>query len=182
MSRDVVAFLGYFATSPGLRGFEAALASVALGAIVAVPGVLSLLAVADRPALMLPAAMLLFPLSFRSMAGVLLPLMIAAAMLFVSFGRRSVGQMSSDGRVALTILTVMVLMVAAVAALLVHEDPRTYTTPTGGGSTSDVVTIIESLISLALAAAAVGSGWLLAPASTVSPGRSCRARTSPRAR
>lgn len=138
MSRDVVAFLGYFATSPGLRGFEAALASVALGAIVAAPGVLSLLAVADRPALMLPAAMLLFPLSFLSMAGS--------------------------------------------AALLVHEDPRTYTTPTGGGSTSDAVTIIESLISLALAAAAVGSGWLLAPASTVSPGRSCRARTSPRAR
>ena len=58
------------------------------------------------------------------------------------------------------------LLVAAVAALLVHDDPRTYTTPTGGGSTSDVVTITESLISLALAAAAVGSGWLLAPAST----------------
>ncbi len=139
------------------------MAGAALGAVVAVPGILVLMARVDRPLLLLPAATLLFPLSFLSFAGVLLPLLIAAALLFVSFGRRSTGRTTQGGRAALTAVVVIVLLMAAVVTLFVHEDPRSYTTATGGGSTSDVVTMAESLISLALSSAAIAAGWLLAP-------------------
>jgi hypothetical protein len=42
--------------------------------------------------------------------------------------------------------------VTALALLFVHEDPASWQTATGGGSTSDIVTARESLRSLALLA------------------------------
>lgn len=41
-------------------------------------------------------------------------------------------------------------------------DERAYTTATGGGSTSDVITAVEAAVSLALTAGAVAAGWRLA--------------------
>ena len=164
-----LAFLRFFATEPAWRGLEGAMAGAALGALVAVPGILTLLALADRPLLLLPAAMLMFPLSALSFAGILLPLLIASAMLLVSFGRRSTGRTTQGGRAALTAVVVIVLLMAAVVTLFVHEDPRSYTTATGGGSTSDVVTMTESLISLSLSSAAIAAGWLLAPLEPLAP-------------
>jgi hypothetical protein len=162
-----LAFLRYFVTEPAWRGIEGAMAGAALGAVVAVPGILALLAQVDRPWLLMPAAILLFPLSILSF--VLLPLLIAAALLLVSFGRRSTGRTTQGGRAALMTLTVIVLLTAAAVTLFVHEDPRSYTTATGGGSTSDVITMAESLISLSLSSAAIAAGWLLAPLDPLAP-------------
>lgn len=162
-----LAFLRYFGTEPAWRGIEGAMAGAALGAVVAVPGILALLARVDRPWLLMPAATLLFPLSILSI--VLLPLLIVAALLLVSFGRRSTGRTTQGGRAALMTLTVIVLLTAAAVTLFVHEDPRSYTTATGGGSTSDVITMAESLISLSLSSAAIAAGWLLAPLDPLAP-------------
>ena len=59
--------------------------------------------------------------------------------------------------------SVVWLLVAAVAALLVHDDPRSYTRPDGrgGGATSDVITVAEASISIGLVALAILVGWLL---------------------
>jgi hypothetical protein len=155
----VVRFLGGTPTEQGLEG---AMGALALGTVVAVPGMLALLGLADRPALLLPAATVLVPLSFLSFAGVTLPLLIPAVMLFVAYGRRSSAQSGPPGRASLTTAFVLALLVAAVVALFFHQDPRSYSTANGGGSTSDVITALESLISLALAAAAIAGGWWLA--------------------
>lgn len=157
----VVRFVGGTPTEQGLEG---AMGALALGTVVAVPGMLALLGLADRPALLLPAATVLVPLSFLSFAGVTLPLLIPAVMLFLAYGRRSSALSASPGRAALTTASVLALLVAAVVALFFHQDPRSYSTANGGGSTSDVITVIESLISLALATAAIAGGWLAAPA------------------
>ena len=163
-----LATVRFFGGTPIEKGPEGAMGAFALGTIVAVPGVLALLGLRDRPALLLPAAIVLVPLSFLSFAGVTLPLLIPAAMLFVAYGRRSPNRFASPGQAALTTVFVLALLVAAVAALLVHPDPRTYSTANGSGSTSDVITVVESLSALALAAAAVVGGWWLASPGPVS--------------
>jgi hypothetical protein len=152
----VVRFAG---GSPAEQGVEGALAAGSLAAAVAAPGLLAILAVlTDRPGLLLPAALVLVPLSMLSFAGVLLPLLIPAWLLFREWARRGTG---SDVVVAAAV--VALLFVAVWALLFAHEDPRSWTTATGGGSTSDVVTYAESAVSLALVAGALVLGaWAAA--------------------
>jgi len=157
-----LAALRFVGGIPPEQGVEGAVGSFALGAVVAAPGVLAMLAVRGRPALLLPAAIVLIPLSFLSVALVTLPLLIPAVMLMIGYGRRSSGRPEPRGKTSGTLLAVFVLLAAAVVILFIHQDPRSYTTSTGGGSTSDVITFFESLPSLALTACAVASGWVLA--------------------
>ncbi len=138
------------------------LGALALGAVVAAPGVLALLARHDRPALLLPAAVVLVPLSFLSFALVTLPLLIPAVMLFVDYSRRSRHHPVGWLQPTATTLVVLALLVAAVLALLVHQDPREYRTATAGYGTSDIITAAEALISLGLTATALAVGWVLA--------------------
>jgi hypothetical protein len=142
------------------RAMEGPWGGIALGAVIAAPGVLVLLALHDRPGLLLPAGVILVPLSFLSFAGVLLPLLVVAAVLFAAYGRRSAGHPEVPWRTAFTTVVVVALLLAAAVSLFVHEDQRSYTTPTGGGSTSDVITPAETLIAVALASAAIAVGWL----------------------
>lgn len=146
-----------------VSGLEAATGALAFGGVIAVPGVLALLGLADRPVLLLPAGILLIPLSAVSFAGVTLPLLIPAVMLLVAYGRRSSGRPSAyPGQAGVCVVVVLVLVVLAFLVLFAHDDPRSYSTPTGGGSTSDVVTVAEAMLSLALSTTAVASAWLLA--------------------
>lgn len=141
---------------------EGALGSIALGATIAVPGVLAILALRDRPVLLLPAGIALVPLSFLSFAGLTLPLLIPAVMLVIAYGRRSSGHPPPKGTAAGTVAAVFLMLAASVAVLFLHEDPRSYSTATGGGSTSDVITYAESLPSIALSVGAAVAGWFLA--------------------
>ena len=120
---------------------------------------LTFLALADRPALLLPAAVVLVPVSFLSFAGILLPLLIPAALLLLAYGRRGAAQ---PLRAVATLVWVLVALVAAGTALLVHADPRSYVTPTEQGGTSDVVTVVEALVSLACTITGVLGAWLIA--------------------
>lgn len=158
----VLALVRFSGDDPFLQGLEAAAGALALGAVIAAPGALGLLSLADRPALLLPAGVLLIPLSFVSFAGVTLPLLVPAVMLLVAYGRRSSGQVAYPGQAAVCVVVAVVLVVAAFLALFAHDDPRRYSSATEGGSTSDVVTLTEASISLALTATAVGASWLLA--------------------
>jgi hypothetical protein len=157
-----LAAIRFAGASPVEQGLEGALGSFALGAVVMATGVLALLGLRQRAALLLPAAVLLVPMSFLSFAGVTLPLLVPAVMLAIGYGRRSSVESTSAARTNLTLYVVVLLLIAAVAALLVHHDPRAYSTPTGGGSTSDVITTAEALISLALTASSLAAGWFLA--------------------
>jgi hypothetical protein len=154
--------LRFFGGAPELRGPEAASGALALGAVMAVPGALALLSLAERPALLLPAGILLIPLSFVSFAGVTLPLLIPAVMLLVAYGRRSSGLAAYPGQAAVCVVVAVALVVAAFLALFANDDPRRYSTPTGGGGTSDVITVAEASISLALTGIAVVGSWFLA--------------------
>ena len=157
-----IAALRFFGGSPPEQRLYDALGALALGAIVAAPGVLALLARHERPALLLPAAVVLVPLSFLSFALVTLPLLIPAVMLFLDYARRS--RAHPIGWLRATSLTILVvaLLVEALVVLLAHQDPREFTTTTATYSTSDVITAAEALVSLALVGAALAVGWVLA--------------------
>ena len=151
--------------SPAESIAEQVAGGVALGGLVATPGVLALLARRDRPALLLPTVIVLVPLSFLSLAGITLPLLVPAVMLAVGYGRRSAALVATGQPVRHPLLAatvVLPLLLAAGAALFVHADPRSYSTALESGSTSDVITPLEALASLALQAAAVVAGWRLA--------------------
>jgi hypothetical protein len=77
----------FFGEVPPGQNLEAAAGATAFGALIAASGILALLSLRHRPALLLPAAVLLVPLSFLSFALVTLPLLIPAALLFRTFAR-----------------------------------------------------------------------------------------------
>ena len=165
--------------SPAESLAEQVAGGVGLGAVVAAPGLLARLGVRSRPALLLPAAMLLVPLSFLSLAGATLPLLIPAVMLAIAYGRRTAAleaQGRRPGRSLLSLGIVLVLLVAAAAALFARQDPRSYSTPTESGSTSDVITVIEAVAALVLIGSAMMAGWALA-APRDGAGEPARART-----
>jgi hypothetical protein len=155
----VVRFVG---GSPAERGAEGALAALALVAVLAAPGVLALLGRAGRPCLLVVAGVALAPLSFLSFAGVLLPLLIPAGYLIVAGARRLGVGPGPCAPVWVTLWAVFVVLGAAVVALFAHQDPRSWTSATAEGSTSDVITFGESLLSLWLVALALTLGWYLA--------------------
>jgi hypothetical protein len=154
----------YAGASPAERGAERVLASLALAAVLAVPGVLALVGRAGRPSLLVAAGALLLLLTPLAFSGVTLPLIVPGVLL-LSAGLRATPTASRPRVPAVvTALAVLSLCVAAVAALLVHQDPRTWSTATESGGTSDVVTGVESCVALGLAALAVAAGaWLSAP-------------------
>ena len=157
-----IAALRFLGGSPPEQRLYDALGALALGAIVAAPGVLALLARHDRPALLLPAAVVLIPLSFLSFALVTLPLLIPAVMLFLDYARRSRKHPIGWKRATAVTVLVLALLVAALLALVVLQDPREYTTATARYGTSDVITAAEALVSLALVAVSLLVGWVQA--------------------
>jgi hypothetical protein len=159
-----LAALRFGGEAPPARGLEAAIGAAALGLVIATPGVLALLALRDRPALLLPAAALLVPLSFLSFALVTLPLLIPAVLLARAFARAA-----PDGasvRTAITTLLVLALLATALLTLFIHDDSRQFTTATASYSTSDVITYWEAARSMTFSAAAVVVGWHLSPMGT----------------
>jgi hypothetical protein len=178
-----VGFLRYVdpdGASAAQRAMEGPWGGLALGAVVAAPGVLVLLAFFDRPVLLLPAAIILVPLSFLSFAGILLPLLIPAGVLVAAYTRRSPSHPLRAGRTGVVVISVVALLLAAAISLFVHEDPRQYTTPTESGGTSDVITPLETLICLAFVTAAIATGWLAASPTDRRPAATPPNRTSPR--
>ena len=156
-----LAAIRFVGGSPAEDGFEGALGSLALGAPVMATGALALLALRERAVLMLPAVVVLVPMSFLSFALVTLPLLVPAVMLAIGYRRRSRVESMSGPQAAVTLWVVVLFLIAAVGALLVHQDPREYTTPTSSGGTSDIITTVEALISLALTATGLAAGWFL---------------------
>ncbi len=151
----VIRFVG---GSPPERGMDGALGACALGAVIAAPGALALLARFDRPALLIPAGVLLMPLGGVSI--VTLPLLLPGVMLLVAYTRRRPDPADHPPLVvALSSAIVIMLVIAALVTLFVHEDPRSWTTPTESGATSDVITAGEALLSLLLVGAALVFGW-----------------------
>jgi hypothetical protein len=152
----------------GEDGFETPterlLASLAFEGLLIGPALLALMSVRRRAVLLIPAAIVLSPLWMLSFSGILLPLLLPAGLLWVAVATRYDELPCGALRGATAILLVLVLLVGAVAALLVHHDPRQYELAggAGGGSTGDVVTVVESSLSIGLVALAVGLGWLIA--------------------
>lgn len=170
----------YLGVAPPGRGTEAALGAIAFGGVVAAPGVLAQLAYRrDQPALLLPAAAILVPLSFISFALVTLPLLIPAFLL-TKVWVRSPSVQRRLGASLLYAAVTTVLLLGALAVLFAHQDPRswdvsadgTVTTSTteitsgraeagesvGGYGTSDIVTYGEALASLTLTGSAIALG------------------------
>ncbi|MGH9042624.1 MAG: hypothetical protein ACRDZ3_20610 [Acidimicrobiia bacterium] len=156
----------FFGEVPPGQNLEAAIGALAFGAVIAAPGLLALLARRDRPALLLPAAIVLVPLSFLSFSLVTLPLLIPAFLLLRAGARATSG--GSCGRVAANTVVVLVLLVAALVVLFAHQDPREFETATASYGTSDVVTYLEAGLSLVLTAMAAGAGWWTAPRTPLS--------------
>jgi hypothetical protein len=139
--------------------------SVALGAVVAAPGLLALLGLRRRAVLWLPAAMAAVPLAFLSFAGLTLPLLALAVVLVVVWIRHPGTHAGFLIHPVVVTAVVVVLLFAAALALFVHEDPASWTTTSDGvvttGGTSDIVTNQEALISLGCTALALAVGWTL---------------------
>jgi hypothetical protein len=173
--------LRYVATDARFSdGAERVLQAMAFGTIALAPAVLAALSTRRRAILLVPAALVLIPLSVLSMAGVLFPLLVPAALLWIALVTRWDGVPCGTTRAVVATMAVLVLLVAAIAVLFAHQDPRSYgnwiggdtggmswgsgsTGPGGsGGRISDVITSHEALASIGLVLLALLAGWLLA--------------------
>jgi len=142
-----VAFIHYYGGSPGSpEGRFAALGFAApfIGAgLVALVGTLR-----GRPALVLAAGVALIPMSVLSI--VLMPLMIPAVLLIVH-----AIQHRFDPRDLAVPAILAFGLVAVLAVLVFHQDPVAWSTPEGGGSSSDIVTTSEAAIAISATVAVV---------------------------
>lgn len=147
----------------GREAVDPALGAVALGAVIAAPGGLALMGLADRPHLWLAAAVAALPLAFLTFAGfALAPVSVALVLAWARIGVLD-GARPLVPPAALVPLLV-VLQLAAAAALFLREDPVSWTTADGGGATnetSDVITTGEAGLSLGTIAALLVAGWVL---------------------
>lgn len=153
-------FVRFFGEAQPGRNLQTAVGAVAFGAVIAAHGVLALLALYDRPALLLPAALLLVPLSFISFALVTLPLLVPAFLLFRTYARAAVN--GTGLRTVATTTVVLLLLVAAFVVLFAHEDPREFVGESATFGTSDIVTYAEAALSLVLTSGALAVGWRFA--------------------
>jgi hypothetical protein len=152
--------LRFLGGSPVERDTQGALAAAALVAPYAAAAYLALVGRRDRPWLVAAAGTVLIPLSFVSFAGVTLPFLVAAA-VFLRQGLGGPRRWRPAGVV--TAFVAVLALVASVVLLFVHQDPATWETATGGGSTSDIVTTRESLRSLLVVTGAVGLATFVPP-------------------
>ena len=125
------------------------------------PGILGLLGLVDRAALWLPVGLAAFPLAFLSFAGLTLPLLPLAVIFVVAWVRHPGSHRAPVVHLGAVAPLVVILLLGAAVALFVSEDPASWTTATGGGSTSDVITDREALLSLACTVLALVTGWTL---------------------
>ena len=145
----------------GASPADPVLGFAALGALVAAPGVLALLGLRDRAALWLPAGLAAFPLAFFSFAGLTLPLLPLAVIFVVAWVRHPGSRAAPVIHPGVVAPLVVILLFGAAVSLFVSDDPASWTTASGGGSTSDVITDREALLSLACTMLALVTGWTL---------------------
>jgi hypothetical protein len=159
----VIAVVCVLAADEAETAAEVVLRAAAISGLVAAPGVLVLLARADRPSLLVTAGVALLPVSMISFAGLALPVLIPALVLLVAGARRADARPDRPcAPMAVTTLVVLTLVVGAGLALFAHDDPRSWQHGEVSGSTSDVVTVPESLLSLGLGSLAICAAWYLA--------------------
>lgn len=135
-----------FASEP--NDAEGALSSVAFAAPFIAAGLIALLGVhRAKPIYSVAAGVALLPISLVSF--ILIPLLVPA-MLLIAIGM-TVATQSSNRDVGISIV-VTVGLVAAFAALLVHQDPATWSTLDSSGMSSDIVTTREATLGLSIVA------------------------------
>ncbi len=160
--------------APGARADpRALLATLAVGAVIAAPGVMALLARHDRPVLVLPAAVILVPAAFLSFAGVLLPLLIPAYLLFRTYARHRRQERLLDAIVAVALLalwfTSIVMLFSDTSMVEYRSTNATHSTelPTYVASTGSLV---------ALSAGLALAWWATAPRAGSTPEARARQR------
>ncbi len=153
-----VIFLAAASDEP--TGAARRLAPLAFGVLLTMPGILAMLG-RRRPALYLAAGVLGIPLMFVSFSGVAFPLLVPAVMSLTAYAKRSG---DSVPRLAAPVIAMLafVLGIASFFVLFVHEDPECRVIENGITCSSDVVTSLEALASLAVSAFAVVLLWTLA--------------------
>jgi len=170
----------YVLGGPPERGGSGVLAAAALSAVVAVPGLLSLLARNGPRGLLLVASALAL-VAVQLTWSVTLPMIVSAALFLVAYlERRPSSQRSAYGTLIDAIAAIVAAIVAGlgVAALFMQQDPVEYATATERGSVGDIITVSEAGLSL------VASGAIIAVALSVrlfyQKGRKPGQRGSPR--
>ena len=139
---------------------RAVLPAIGFGVIVALPGLISLIARLRRPGLYLASGLAYLPLGFMSI--VTIPLLFVSAMAFVAYGRHA----DEEAPAVWAPLTAVILFILTIASFVVMlfnggDDPRCSSTATSTSCTSDVITNSEAMAGLAVAALTLAAAWLL---------------------
>jgi len=138
---------------------RAILPAIVFGAVIAVPGLLALMALRHRPGLYLASGLIFLPPSWLS--PVTLPLLFVAAMAFVAYGRHA-DEETPVVWAPLTAVILFILTIMSFAVLLFAggDDPRCASTSTSTSCTSDVITNGEALAALGFVALILIAAWL----------------------
>ena len=178
--------LRFVNTEPALRTVELA-GDVAFVVVLAAPGLLAILALRDRPSLLVAGGALELVFAFLLLISLVgLAFVVAAVLFFVAAGQLRGGSRSWPRAIA-AVLVAVLLGSVAFFALFVHEDPVcgardattgatvrleadpfvegdtfSVTAPPGvseSGCSSDTISMAEALASMAIVGVMLGAAW-----------------------
>jgi len=175
-------------TEPALRSAEAA-GNLAFALVFALPGLLGLIGLRRRPALLIAAGLLDLALAFVTLMSLVGVAFIVPCVLFLIASGRAPSASPGPLRTAAAVIVCVALGSAAFLALFMREDPACWArtsegvhvvpdperyvrgssivTPGGpgiteSGCTSDTISPLEALLATVLVGLTLGSGWVIA--------------------
>ena len=136
--------------------------AIAFTVVIAGPAVVAVAGFDRRPWVLGAAGVALFPRMLLSFSPLFFPLAIPGVIFIVQAVGGSSREPRSPWQATAAVIS-LGLLIAAPLCLLVHQDPTSWSTPSGSGYASDVITATESMLACLCVAAAVVAAWLAPP-------------------
>ena len=159
----VAGIVHYAGSEPGERSVTGPWSALAFTVAIAAPAVVAVIGSLGRPWVLGAAGVAQLPMLWLSFSPLFFPLLVPALIFLTQGSSMARGLRRSRWQpVAATVTALFIL--AAPLCLIVHQDPASWSTPTGGsGSTSNVITATESALAFLCVVAAVVTALVAPP-------------------
>jgi hypothetical protein len=146
----------------GERSVAGPWGGIAFTLVIAAPAVVAVIGSLSRPWALGAAGVALLPRMWLSFSFLFFPLVVPGVIFIVQGASMPRGRHRSRWQPVAAVVS-WFLLLAAPLCLIVHQDPRSWSTSTSNGSTSDIITATESALAFLCVVGAVVAALLAPP-------------------